>query len=196
MRKWLALSILLLALAGAWIAAGPFLAIHGIRDAIERQDSAALSRHVDFPAVRTSLRAQVDDYLVRRAGADAQADPFGAIALRLAGAAAGGVVDVLATPAGIGAVLQGRSLVHRITGEGISAVDSFRHEPPADLLEQATYRFESPSRFAVTVPNRDGAPVVFVLTRQGLQWRVTDIRVPLHALDPTRGLEGPPPAPR
>ena len=194
MRKWIALIVLFLLAFAGWIAAGPFIAMHGIRDAAERQDSAALSRHVDFPAVRTSLRAQVDDYLVRRAGPDAQADPFGGLALRMAGIAAGGVVDVLATPAGIGVVLQGRSLIHRISGEGISAVDSFRHAPPTDLLEQATWRFESPSRFVVTVPNRDGAPVVFVLARQGLVWRVTDIRLPLDALDPTVGLGSASPA--
>jgi hypothetical protein len=185
MKKWLALSLVaLLALAG-YVVAGPFLTIDAIRDAIERNDTAELARHVDFPALRANLRGQVEDHLVRKAGADMQADLLGAIALRVAGVAAGGVVDVLATPAGIGFVLEGRSVWHRISGGGVSPSDTWAHVPPDDLLANADYRYESPSRFTATVRNRDGAPVVFVLTRDGLRWRVTDVRLPLRALDPT-----------
>jgi hypothetical protein len=32
------------------------------------------------------------------------------------------------------------------------------------------------------VQNADGDPVVFVLTREGLGWKLTDIRLPLQAL--------------
>ncbi len=36
--------------------------------AIEQRDTARLERYVDFPRVRSSLRAQLNDYLVRQAG--------------------------------------------------------------------------------------------------------------------------------
>lgn len=188
MKKWLAVALLGLAALAAWVVSGPFRTMDAIARAVERNDTAELARHVDFPAVRISLRAQLDDYLVRRAGADVQASPFGALALRIAGAASSGLVDVLATPAGIGLVLQGRDVWHRVSGAGISATDIYAHMPPPDPLADARYRFESPSRFTATVPNRDGAPVVFVLTRDGLHWRITDVRLPLAALDPTVGM--------
>ena len=54
--------------------------------------------------------------------------------------------------------------------------------PPPDPLRDASYRFESPSRFTATVRNADGDPVVFVLTRDGLRWKLTDIQLPLAAL--------------
>ncbi|MGK9518003.1 DUF2939 domain-containing protein, partial [Salmonella enterica subsp. enterica] len=61
MKKVLVLLLIaLLALAG-YVAAGPFLAIRGIRAALERRDVAALDEHVDFAAVRASLRAQIED---------------------------------------------------------------------------------------------------------------------------------------
>lgn len=191
MKKWLAIALLAFVAIVAWIAAGPFRTMDSIGRAVQTNDTAELARHVDFPAVRSSLRAQLDDYLVRRAGADAQASPFGALALRIAGAASGGLVDVLATPAGIGLVLQGRDVWHRVSGGGISPTDTYAHVPPEELLAGASYRFESPSRFTATVPNRDGAPVVFVLTRDGLDWRITDVRLPLAALDPTVGAPTP-----
>ncbi|HEY5803003.1 MAG TPA: DUF2939 domain-containing protein [Lysobacter sp.] len=179
MKKWIALPLLaLLALLG-WIAAGPFMTIHGIRDAIQAQDSAALSEHVDFPVLRQSLRAQVEDALARRAGADIQGSALGAIALGLANQAAGGMVDVIATPAGIGAILEGRGLLHRISGGGIDQADPYAHQTPPDPLRDASYRFESPSRFTATVLTADKKPVVFVLQRQGMHWKLADIRLPL-----------------
>ena len=131
MKKWLALPLIALLLLLGWLAAGPFITVNAIREAIQAQDSATLSRHVDFPLLRQSLRAQVEDYLARRAGADMQSHPLGAIALGLANSAAGGAVDAIATPAGIGAVLEGRGLLHRISGGGIRGDDSYAHQPPA-----------------------------------------------------------------
>lgn len=182
MKKWIALLVVaLLGLLG-WVAAGPFLTVNAIREAIAAEDTAALQEHVDFVAVRSSLRAQVEDTIARKAGVDAQRNPFGALALGLANTAAGGIVDALATPAGIGAVLQGRGLFHRLSGGGVRDDDTYAHQPPPDPLRDAKYRFESPSRFTATVLTADGDPVVFVLRREGLRWKLADIRLPLEAL--------------
>ncbi len=172
------LAAALIALA-VYVAAGPYLAINGVRQALKDDDSAALARHVDFPTLRGNVKAQVDDYLVRQAGPDVQRNPFGAIALRMAGGLAGGAVDTLLTPAGIGALLGGRSLWHRGSGGSIDPNDSYALKPPRDPLEGAGYRYESTSRFTATVDDGNGDPVVFVLSRDGLRWRVTDIRLPL-----------------
>ena len=182
MKKGIALVVvMLLALAG-WIAAGPFLTINAIREAIAAEDTAALQEHVDFPAVRSSLRAQVEDALARNAGIDARNNPLGAFALGLASSAAGGMVDALATPAGIGAVLQGRGLLHRVSGNGQVDGDTYAHQPPPDPLRDASYRFESTARFTATVNTADGDPVVFVLRRNGLEWKLTEVLLPLDAL--------------
>jgi hypothetical protein len=50
---------------------------------------------------------------------------------------------------------------------------------PADPLKYAEHRYESLSRFTATAHDEDGNPVVFVFTRQGLRWKLTDIRLPL-----------------
>lgn len=183
MRRWWILPVLAVVLGLGYVAAGPFIAINSIRGAIERQDMPALERHVDFPSVRRSVRAQIEDYWARRAGPFLQASPFGALATRVASEVTAAVADVLATPAGIGAVLQGRSVLHRISGSGISKTDTFAHVRPRELLESAEYRYESTSRFTATVRNGDGDPVTFVFTREGLRWRVTDVLLPLETLE-------------
>ncbi|HEY0662620.1 MAG TPA: DUF2939 domain-containing protein [Lysobacter sp.] len=178
MKKTITLLVLIAALLLGYVVAGPYLAVKAIREAVKTQDTAALSEHVDFPALRSSLKLQVDDYLVRRTGADVQSSLLGSIALRIASGATGGMVDAMATPAGLGAMLEGRNLWHRVTG-GRNGSDSYATEPPRDPLKDAKYRFESPSRFTATVHDDDGDPVVFVLTRHGLRWKVSDVRLPL-----------------
>ena len=184
MNKWLVLALAALVALAAYVVAGPYLAINGVRNAIKQQDTAALARHVDFPVLRGNVRAQVDDYVLRQAGPEVQRNPFGAIALRMAGGLAGGAVDVLLTPTGIGAVLSGRSLWHRGSGAGIDPSDSYAHLPPRDPLADVRYRYESTSRFTATVDDGNGDPVVFVVSRGGLRWKLTDIRLPLLGASP------------
>jgi hypothetical protein len=177
MKKWLALALVIVVLAGGYIAAGPFMTISAIRAAVRDQDAVALSKHIDFPTLRMSFKRQLDDYLVRGAGPDVQSNVFGAIALRIASGATGGLVDAMATPAGLAALLEGRNFLHRLNGSRRSE-DPYTPVSPRDPLEGATYAFESPSRFTATVSDGDGEPVVFVLTRQGLRWKLTDVLLP------------------
>ncbi|WAC64169.1 DUF2939 domain-containing protein [Pseudoxanthomonas sp. SL93] len=178
MKKWIALAlVLLLALLG-YVAAGPYLAIHGIRTALAEQDTGRLEKHVDFPALRVNLRAQVEDYLARQAGPEIASNLFGAAALSVANQVLGRGVDTLVTPMGIAAILQGRSTWKRAIGETVGG-DTYAPPVPADPLKEASHRYESPSRFTATIPDADGNPVVFVFTRQGLRWRLTDIRLPI-----------------
>jgi hypothetical protein len=66
------------------------------------------------------------------------------------------------------------------------ASDAAVHEPgrasPAssrEPLRDVDYRYESPSRVTATVRDRQGGRVtVLVLTRSGIRWRLSDIRLP------------------
>jgi hypothetical protein len=181
MKKLLAVGLVILVLLlGVW-ASGPFLAVHNIRKAIEAQDTAALSQHIDFPALRANFKQQLDDQLVRRAGADVQSSLLGAMALRMAGSLTDGVVDMLATPAGLGALIEGRGLLKRVTSDGINPNENHVNTAPSDPLEGAKYRFQSPSRFTITLHPESEDPLVVGMTRDGLRWRVTDIRLPFDA---------------
>ena len=79
---------------------------------------------------------------------------------------------------GIAAILEGRATWKRAIGETVGG-DTYAPAVPADPLREATHRYESLSRFTATIRDAEGDPVVFVFTRQGLHWRLTDIRLPL-----------------
>jgi hypothetical protein len=177
MKKWIALAIVLLLALGGYVAAGPYLAINGIREALAEQDTGKLERHVDFAALRVSIKAQVEDSLARRAG-NVQSNLFGALALSVAGNLLGSGVDAMVTPLGIGALLQGRSMWKKSLGDTVDG-DIYGKPVPADPLKDAEHHYESLSRFTATVHDEDGKPVVFVFKRKGLGWKLADIRLPL-----------------
>ncbi len=173
---WLTLALLVL-LAGA-LFSGPYLTVHGLARAIEQRDTARLDRYVEFPMLRANLRAQLSDYVVRRAGADVQSSLIGALLLSAGDRLSATAVDVLVTPAGIGAVLEGHTLWKRASND-LETSDAYAAPRAARPLQDAEHRFESLSRFTATTHTPDGSPVVFVLQRFGLRWKLVDIRLPL-----------------
>lgn len=175
----LAIILALLVATGGYVAAGPYLAIHGISEAIEERDTAQLSRHVDFPALRVNLKAQLSDHVVRRGGPQLQSSLLGAVALGIAGNLAGAGVDTLVTPAGISALLEGQGLWKRATGDTAGG-DTLAPPAPAKPLQNARHRYESFSRFTATTQTRDGRDIVFVLSRDGLRWKLSNIILPLE----------------
>jgi len=177
MKKWIALALAVLVALLSYAAAGPYIAIHAIGKAVREENAPALAKHVDFPPLRASLKAQLTDRLVRAAGIEAQSGLLGSLGLGVAGSLAGGTVDLMVTPMGLGAMMEGRKVWNRVGGlpPPSSSGDTWeRHDP----LQGAERRFESTSRFTATIRTDAGDPVVFVLTRDGVRWKLSDIRLP------------------
>lgn len=110
MKKLLWLLVALLLVLAGVVFSGPYLTVHGLSRAIEQRDTAKLDRYVDFPMLRANLRAQLSDYVVRRAGPDMQSSLFGALLLSAGDRLSATAVDALVTPTGIGALLEGHTL--------------------------------------------------------------------------------------
>jgi hypothetical protein len=149
--------------------------MHAIRDAIVADDAAALSEQVDFPALRASLKRQLADRLVRAAGPELQSSALAAIGINLATGASSMAVDATVNPLGLAALLQGRAIWRQVGNDFAPPDPDVRAQRP---LDDAHCRYESTSRFTATVRGEDGRPLVLVLSRQGLRWRLTDLRLP------------------
>lgn len=179
---WIAAAALLALLA--WTASGPWRAIEGIRQAVQAEDARALARHVDFPALRASLKPQLQDRLVRAAGVDARSGPVAALGVGVASGVAGGLVDAMVTPAGLGALMEGRKVWNRVGNLPPPSRGDAAARP--DPIPGPRLRLESPSRASATVVLDDGGELVLVLSRSGLRWRLSEIRLPSPAGAPPR----------
>ena len=177
MRTWAALALLVLIGVLGYAAAGPYLTIHAIGKAVREENAPALAKHVDFPPLRASLKAQLTDRLVRSAGIEAQSGLLGALGLGVAGSLVGGGVDMMVTPTGLGALMEGRKVWNRASNLPPPTTNNDTWERP-DPLQGAAHRYESTSRFTATVHTDTGEPIIFVLTRTGLRWKLADIRLP------------------
>lgn len=168
-------AIILVIVAVFWFS-GPFAAIHGLRKAIAAGDTSGLDTWVDFPALRANLSPQIEDRIARGISARLGSGANGGMVGKAAKAISDNAVNAMATPAGIGVLLQGNALYRQASGDtvGDGAIKSAR---PADPFGGTHGHFESPARY-VAVVTTDGGDVGFVFEPRGLRWKITNIRLP------------------
>lgn len=60
------IALIVVAAVALYAYASPYLALRQMKQAIDARDAQAISVHVDFPALRISLKQQLTDELMRR----------------------------------------------------------------------------------------------------------------------------------
>ena len=175
MKKWLVAGLcLLLVLLAAYTAAGPYLAVNGIRNVVASGEYGKLSRFVDFRKLREDVTPQIQARITRdiqqRLGAGSAADIASSVALEISAP----VIDAIVSPLGVATLLTGSSLAHKITGKK----DKDGRVHADDPLKDAKTGYVSMSRFTATVTTDEGKPLVFVFERDGLSWKLTGLDLP------------------
>ncbi len=180
-RISIAAAIIVVIVAVFWFG-GPYAALHGLRKVVAARDTSGLDTWVDFPDLRRNLAPQIEDRIARGMSARMGGGFNGALVGKAAKAISDNAVNAMATPAGIGVLLQGNALYRQASGDtvGDGVVKQAR---PADPFGGAHSRFESWNRFSATIPT-DGGDVAFVLEPRGWRWKITNIRLPQPASKP------------
>lgn len=170
-----------LAAFGAWVWFAPHLTVHAMRQAAERGDAEALASHVDFPALRDSVRAQLAARVSDRLGGDSAWSRLGAdFATTLAAPA----IDAMISPEALTMLFAGRDMHDRYAGPAETT------SPTADAdshggIDTGQWRlsmgYDDLSTFSVKVAN-DGmglAPSRLVFKRRHLLWwKLSAIELP------------------
>ena len=173
--KWLlAIAALLLLALLAFVAAGPWLAINGIRNVVASGNYGELWRFVDFDQLRESVRPQIQERIARgiieRTGPGNTSDALTGVTDLISQPA----IDAMVSPLGVATLLRGSALVRQVSGQ----TDADGKVRAADPLKDAKTGYVSPSLFTATVHNAEGQPVVFEFRRTGLTWKLTGIDLP------------------
>jgi hypothetical protein len=167
------LALLIVAAVVAFFAA-PAVAFLGVRSAAESDDVEALSKLVDYGALRQALRPQLAEAPAPAPAPGFLEDPVEAVRRRLTEPrpVSGPAVDVFLTPAAISGLLR---------GEGRAAgLRSGRNPPPlateAGPWPKPVYWSINRARLAVDTPS---GRTVFTFSRVGpYDWRLTHIGLP------------------
>lgn len=178
MQRITKLLILVAVLAGAaWMWFTPHLTLRAMKDAAERGDGAALSQHVDFPAVRENLKTQINAMIMKEAG-NGENPEMAAAGAMLVNALAGPMIDAMVTPEALTSMMQGKAPGN---AGAITDADGQANSGPQPEISSG---YEGFDRFVVNVSDPGGkTPVKFVLSRQNLvAWKLTAIELPLDQM--------------
>lgn len=164
------LFLLLLILLGLYIAY-PYWTLYRLEQALLTNNAESLRKIVNFPAVRASLKAQVQGGLMEKSEQLGEKRPvlgdLGEVLTRALGPSViGGTVDSLVTPK---AVLNNPTVVeHREKDEGFG-----------DYLTYAFFSAPTTFRLDTKNPNEPDAPTITAtMTLKGFRWRVTSVALP------------------
>lgn len=181
MKPIVRLAVVVLGLAFCvWVYFAPHLTVHSMRLAAERGDAKALAAHIDFPALRESVKSQLADAVNERIGTGDGGGVFGALGARLATAIAdpmaGMMVDAMISPQALSLIFTGRGLAR----DGLAAAtpgasDRDRRRPGGGIElphwdAQMTYRDGSTFTVILSPDDDTAMPATLVFKRYRLLW--------------------------
>jgi hypothetical protein len=202
MRRLIAPLALVLAIAfGVLAFFAPHLTVRSMRLAAEAGDAQALSQHVDFPALRESVKQQLSKELGAQIAGFAGSSELGRFGAQIAGVlgnnALDQAVDAMVRPETLSALFAGRDLANEYSLLPSGEIDAYGKNDAASAVPangsngesgidissadvRATMGYESIGRFAVNVQEpRSGRQVKLILTRDMLLWwKLSELELP------------------
>jgi len=173
---WIGIAVFLVLWLG--YAAGPFLAVYRLVDAVQARDVAALTERVDFPALRASLTAQIVRTYLRITGkAGRPGSLLEQFAVGIGASMADPIVTKLITPEALLDLLQnGRPP----TMENVPSIEGLSSDALRNLWRVYVNSELGIGRFFVIVPvdkpEAESFRLQFCL--RGWTWKLCGIEIP------------------
>lgn len=170
MKKFPLFMLVVFAAAG-WLYFTPYMALNKLQAAAEAGDTQALNEMVDFPALRTSLKSEVQGAVAR--GIQKDGGIFAAVGSAVSGIVVEPVVNAAVTPEGVSLLMKGR----RPTDDEDESKDGGENWRENVKIGR---RYEAADRFIVQYSDRQSGDerISLVMHREGLRWRLAGVRFP------------------
>ena len=159
------------AIAGGGAYYAPYLTLNNMKNATENQNVDALSREIDFPQLRGSIKASVKAQVLKQiAAVEAGSSSTPKMTPELVDKMVSSMVDKIITPAGLDQIIQ-----NKVPGAKID----FAHLEQDLAKSDINMGYESLDRFVVHITDkRDRAKdVSLILKRDGLAWKLAEIDI-------------------
>ena len=159
------------AIAGGFVYYAPYLTLNNMKNATENQNVDALSREIDFPQLRVSIKASVKAQVLKQiAVVEAGSSSTPKMTPELVDKMVSPMVDKIITPAGLDQIIQ-----NKVPGAKIDLANLEQDLAKSDI----NMGYESLDRFVVHITDkRDQAKdVSLILKRNGLAWKLAEIDI-------------------
>lgn len=163
--------------AATW--ASPYYALHQMKNAVAGRDAAALAQHVDFPALRSNVKAQLAATMSESISAVAGADnPFAAMGAAFGNAMLGKMVDAMVSPAGVEALVSKSALDSHPQTDADGSVPAGTPSGQGKAGPEYAAAYAAWDRFVIRPANRQDDAGALVLRRHGLwSWKLSEIEL-------------------
>lgn len=179
MKKAIALIALLAVAIVGYVAAGPYITLHQIKSAVQQQNSEKLSENIDFPTLRQNLKEQLNAVIMKETVSQMKDNPVAALALGFASKLVDGMVDSFVSPSGLANLMEGKKPQQKAPTETSESTPSQSTDEKREPFKDARYTYDSTSKFSVWVKANEGEETRFVLTRDGLKWKLSNNVIPI-----------------
>ncbi|MGZ9100843.1 MAG: DUF2939 domain-containing protein [Brevundimonas sp.] len=170
--------VILVALAALSFFVAPAMAFFALRSAAASNDAAGLARLIDYPAVRQSLRPQLDGNPAATAPAPSfMEDPIGAVRRQIEDATAAPAPDVEAylTPAALAGLTRGEG--RYASQRSATAQPSPDAAAASGPMPRPVYWGMNRTRMGVT--DEGGSETIFTFERRGpYEWKLVHVGLP------------------
>ncbi|WP_250865598.1 DUF2939 domain-containing protein [Caballeronia sp. INSB1] len=183
MKTKIAVSVGVLVVAGvASSYASPYLTMYQMRNAMLTHDADAFSSHVDFPAMRESLRAQFMTMMHAKmaASSDLKNNPFAGFGMMLGVGIVNQMIETMVTPAGVMALMAKDAKAATSSSEA-SAQSTGTQTNPTDSQAKPRYSIDYKDWSTVTAAFGDTSDQKgeFVFKRDGIwSWKLAALTLP------------------
>ena len=169
--KWLGFvaAIAVVLAAGGWWFASPWWTLRAMREAAAAHDEKALSAHVDYPALRASVKSEIAKQMAGSGGGEG-----GETLATVVAAIAGPIVDAAITPQGVQAMFEVRDVTKQ-GGAALPANGGMLPRLPA-ANDHPTIERDGIDQFRVRWQEQGTGTMVF--RREGLGWKLAGIDLP------------------
>lgn len=158
--RWIVPAVIVVLVLGfAYLWFSPYLALRGIRQAIQHNDPSGIERYVDFPRVRESLKSQLNRALMSEVNKDDSG--FGALGLAFAGPIIDRLVDAYITP------------------EGLASIGTGENPEQGDVETVRNWQVQRRGFSEVLIHPKDSPNDGLIMERRGLGWKVVRLQINL-----------------
>lgn len=167
---------------GYWLAS-PYIAINEIRNGAQSRNPDKIIKHVDFPAVREDLKAQLIGIMTRKMQSDPEmvGNPFAGLASAFVIPMVNSMIDTYVSPSGVKGLMSSAPEGEASSPVGNPMESTMKQQSAEfnDTLSNASMNYDGLNKFIVTSKTSEGQEVKLRLSRFGFaDWKLVSIGLP------------------